>query len=300
MATIRLLITSSDDLMKQGIRVMRSRRPSGLRKTMHCNNSLAHRTTWLRSDLSFIGAGPGDPELLTIKGKKIIDSADVIIYAGSLVNPQVLAGAKEGAVIYNSATMHLDEVIDVMKDAESKGLKVARVHTGDPAIYGAHREQMDRLDELGIEYEVIPGVSSFLATAAALKKEYTLPGVSQTVILTRMEGRTPMPPKEKLIDLAQHNATMIIFLSVGMLDEMSAILRQAYRPTTPVAVVYKASWEDQKIVVGDLTNIAERVKSAGIHKTALTVVGDFLGDEYELSKLYDKTFTTEFRKGVTD
>ena len=254
-----------------------------------------------REDMvSFIGAGPGDPELLTIKGKKIIDSADVIIYAGSLVNPQVLAGAKEGAVIYNSATMHLDEVIDVMKDAESKGLKVARVHTGDPAIYGAHREQMDRLDELGIEYEVIPGVSSFLATAAALKKEYTLPGVSQTVILTRMEGRTPMPPKEKLIDLAQHNATMIIFLSVGMLDEMSAILRQAYRPTTPVAVVYKASWEDQKIVVGDLTNIAERVKAAGIHKTALTVVGDFLGDEYELSKLYDKTFTTEFRKGVTD
>ena len=141
--------------------------------------------------VSFIGAGPGDPELLTIKGKKIIDSADVIIYAGSLVNPQVLADAKEGARIYNSATMNLDEVIEVMRDAESKGLKVARVHTGDPAIYGAHREQMDRLDELGIDYEVIPGVSSFLATAAVLKKEYTLPGVSQTVILTRMEGRSP-------------------------------------------------------------------------------------------------------------
>ena len=250
--------------------------------------------------VSFIGAGPGDPELLTIKGKKIIDSADVIIYAGSLVNPQVLADAKEGAVIYNSAKMHLDEVIQVMKEAEDKGLKVARVHTGDPAIYGAHREQMDRLDELGIEYEVIPGVSSFLATAAALKKEYTLPGVSQTVILTRMEGRIPMPPKEKLLDLAQHNATMIIFLSVGMLDEMSGILRQAYRPETPVAVVYKASWEDQKIVIGDLTNIAEKVKAAGITKTALTVVGDFLGDEYELSKLYDKTFTTEFRKGVSE
>ena len=159
---------------------------------------------------------------------------------------------------------------------------------------------MDRLDELGIEYEVIPGVSSFLATAAVLKKEYTLPGVSQTVILTRMEGRTPMPPKEKLLDLAQHNATMIIFLSVGMLDEMSGILRQAYRPDTPVAVVYKATWEDQKIVIGDLTNIAEKVKAAGITKTALTVVGDFLGDEYELSKLYDKTFTTEFRKGVSE
>ena len=159
---------------------------------------------------------------------------------------------------------------------------------------------MDRLDELGIDYEVIPGVSSFLATAAVLKKEYTLPGVSQTVILTRMEGHTPMPPKEKLVDLAKHNATMIIFLSVGMLDEMSAILRQEYRPETPVAVVYKATWEDQKIVRGDLTNIAERVKEAGITKTALTVVGDFLGNDYDLSKLYDKTFTTEFRKGVTE
>lgn len=250
--------------------------------------------------VTFIGAGPGDPELLTIKGKKRIDEADVIIYAGSLVNPQVLADAKKDAKIYNSATMNLDEVIEVMKDAEEKGLKTARVHTGDPAIYGAHREQMDRLDALGISYEVIPGVSSFLATAAVLKKEYTLPGVSQTVILTRMEGRTPMPPKEKLLDLAKHNATMIIFLSVGMLDEMSEILRQAYREETPVAVVYKATWEDQKIVYGDLTNIAQRVKEAGIQKTALTVVGDFLGDEYELSKLYDKTFTTEFRKGVTE
>ena len=250
--------------------------------------------------VTFIGAGPGDPELLTIKGKKRIDEADVIIYAGSLVNPQVLSDAKEGAKIYNSAAMDLDQVIEVIKDAEEKGLKTARVHTGDPAIYGAHREQMDRLDALGISYEVIPGVSSFLATAAVLKKEYTLPGVSQTVILTRMEGRTPMPPKEKLLDLAKHNATMIIFLSVGMLKEMSELLRQAYREETPVAVVYKATWEDQKIVYGDLTNIAERVKEAGIQKTALTVVGDFLGDEYELSKLYDKTFTTEFRKGVTE
>ena len=250
--------------------------------------------------VSFIGAGPGDPELLTIKGKRIIDSADVIIYAGSLVNPQVLEGAKKDAVIYNSAKMNLDEVIEVIKDAEGRGLKVARVHTGDPAIFGAHREQMDRLDELGIEYEVIPGVSSFLAAAAVLKKEYTLPGVSQTVILTRMEGRPPMPPREKLVELAQHNSTMIIFLSAGMLEEMSAVLRQAYKPETPVAVVYKATWEDQKIVYGDLTNIAERVKEAGIYKTALTVVGDFLGNKYDLSKLYDKTFTTEFRKGVID
>ncbi len=244
----------------------------------------------------FIGAGPGDPELLTIKGKKLIDQADVIIYAGSLVNKEVLSGAREDARIYNSATMTLEEVLEVMEEAEKKGQDVARVHTGDPAIFGAHREQMDALDRMGIEYDVIPGVSSFLATAAALRKEYTLPGVSQTVILTRMEGRTPMPPKEKLQDLARHNSTMIIFLSVGMMDELTETLRKEYREDTPVAVVYKASWEDQKIVLGNLTNIAAKVKEAGITKTALTVVGDFLGDEYELSRLYDKTFTHEFRK----
>ena len=250
--------------------------------------------------VSFIGAGPGDPELLTIKGKKLIDSADIIIYAGSLVNPQVLSDAKEGAVIYNSAGLNLEEVLAVMKDGEEKGLKVVRVHTGDPAVYGAHREQMDALERMGIAYEVIPGVSSFLAAAAVLKKEYTLPGVSQTVILTRMEGRTPMPEGEKLLDLARHQATMIIFLSVGMIEELASTLRQAYREDTPAAVVYKATWEDQKIVRGTLRDIADKVKAAGICKTALTVVGDFLGDDYELSKLYDKTFTHEFRKGVQE
>lgn len=248
--------------------------------------------------ISFIGAGPGDPELLTIKGKRLIDSADVIIYAGSLVNPRILADAKEGAQIYNSASMNLEEMLEVMKKGEEEGKKVVRVHTGDPAVFGAHREQMDALARMGIEYEVIPGVSSFLAAAAVLKKEYTLPGVSQTVILTRMEGRTPMPPKEKLRDLAKHNSTLIIFLSVDRIEELSAILREEYRPDTPVAVVYKATWEEQKIVQGTLLDIAEKVKEAGIRKTALTVVGDFLGDEYELSKLYDKTFTHEFRKGV--
>ncbi|MCK9323765.1 MAG: precorrin-4 C(11)-methyltransferase [Candidatus Methanomethylophilaceae archaeon] len=251
--------------------------------------------------ISFIGAGPGDPELLTIKGKKLIDAADVIVYAGSLVNPKVLCNAKPSAKIYNSALMNLDEVIDIMADAEKKGMKVARVHTGDPAIYGAHREQMDRLEALGIEFEVIPGVSSAFASAAVLKKEFTLPSVSQTVILTRMEGRTPMPPKEKLIDLARHNATMVIFLSIGFIDELSeTLIEGGYKPETPVAVVYKASWPDQKIVIGDLTNIAEKVKEAKIEKTALTLVGDFLGKEYDLSKLYDKKFTTEFRKGTED
>ncbi len=248
--------------------------------------------------VSFIGAGPGDPELLTIKGKRLIDSADIIIYAGSLVNPKVLADAKKDARIFNSAGMTLEEVLDVMQKGEAAGKKVVRVHTGDPAIYGAHREQMDALDRMGISYKVIPGVSSFLATAAALKKEYTLPGVSQTVILTRMEGRTPMPEGEKLLDLARHRATMVIFLSVGMLEEMCATLRQAYRPDTPAAVVYKASWEDEKIVRGTLTDLPQKVKESGIRKTALTVVGDFLGDDYELSRLYDKTFTHEFRKGV--
>lgn len=243
----------------------------------------------------FIGAGPGDPELLTIKGKKLIDQADVIIYAGSLVNKEVLSGAKEGAKIYNSASMTLEEVLDVMKDAHEKGWDVARVHTGDPAIFGAHREQMDALDRMGIPHKVIPGVSSFLAVSAALQKEYTLPGVSQTVILTRMEGRTPVPPKEKLQDLAKHNSTMVIFLSVGMIEQLSEILSKEYRKDTPVAVVYKASWENQKIVIGTLETIAQKVKEAGITKTALTVVGDFLGDEYELSKLYDKTFSHEFR-----
>ncbi|MDR0509277.1 MAG: precorrin-4 C(11)-methyltransferase [Candidatus Methanoplasma sp.] len=246
----------------------------------------------------FIGAGPGDPDLITIRGRHLIDEADVIIYAGSLVNPEVLKGSKPSAAIYDSAYMDLDEVINVIKESTDKGLRVVRVHTGDPAIYGAIREQMDRLDWLGIEYEVVPGVSSFLAAAAVLKKEYTLPDVSQTVILTRMEGRTPMPPKEKLIDLAKHNSTMVIFLSIGFIDEMcSTLIAGGYDPKTPVAVVYKATWPDQKILIGDLTDIAKKVKDGGIEKTALTVVGGFLGDEYSLSKLYDKYFTTGYRKG---
>ena len=249
--------------------------------------------------ISFIGAGPGDPELMTVKGKRLIDNADIIVYAGSLVNPDVLSDVKKGAKIYNSAFMNLDEVIDVMVSAYQRGLSVVRVHTGDPSMFGAHREQMDRLNDAGIDYEIVPGVSSFLATAAVLKKEYTLPDVSQTVILTRMEGRTPMPPKEKLADLARHEATMIIFLSVGFMEKMvEELIEGGYAPDTPVAVVYKATWPDQKIVQGVLSDIAGRVKEAGITKTALTVVGRFLGDEYSLSKLYDKNFTTGYRKGL--
>ena len=211
---------------------------------------------------------------------------------------EVIDCHKEGAEIYNSASMSLDEVIDVTVKAIKENKKVARVHTGDPAIYGAHREQMDMLDEYGIEYEVIPGVSSFLASAAALKKEFTLPNVSQTVICTRIEGRTSVPEKESLESLAKHRASMAIFLSVHMIDKVVETLATSYPMTTPVAVVQRASWPDQKIVLGTLETIEQKVKEAGINKTAQILVGDFLGNEYEKSKLYDKYFTHEYREAV--
>ena len=248
----------------------------------------------------FVGAGAGDPELLTIKGKRLIDNADVVIYAGSLVNPEVLKDVKKDCAVYDSAGMNLEEVIEVMKEAEAEGKTTVRVHTGDSSIYGAIREQLDALDKLNIEHEVVPGVSSFLAAAAAMQKEYTLPDVTQTVILTRMEGRTPVPERESIEELAKHRATMVLFLSVGMIDELVMKLKTSYPETTPVAVVYKASWPDQKIIYGTLSDIAAKVKEAGIKKTSLVTVGDFLGNEYELSKLYDKTFTHEYRQGISE
>ncbi len=246
----------------------------------------------------FIGAGPGDPELITVKGQRLVKEADVIVYAGSLVPRQVIECHKEGAEIYNSASMTLEEVIDVMVAGIKAGKKVARVHTGDPAIFGAHREQMDMLDEYEIEYEVVPGVSSFLASAAAVKKEFTLPSISQTVICTRMEGRTPVPEKESLESLASHRASMAIFLSVHMIGDVVKKLGVHYPMTTPIAIVQRATWEDQKIVLGTLETIEEKVKEANITKTAQILVGDFLGDEYEKSLLYDKHFTHEYRKGI--
>lgn len=246
----------------------------------------------------FIGAGPGDPELMTLKGKSMVESADILIYAGSLVNPEVLKWRKETAEVHNSASMTLDDVIEVMLKGLSEDKKVVRVHTGDPSIYGAIREQIDRLKENDIESEVVPGVSSFVASAAALNMEFTLPDVTQTVILTRLEGRTPVPEKESLETLASHRASMAIFLSVQMIEQVVERLAVHYPMTTPVAVVQRATWPDQKIVTGTLETIAEKVKGADIGKTAQILVGDFLGDEYSLSKLYDKTFTHEYRQGI--
>ena len=249
----------------------------------------------------FIGAGPGDPELITLKGKRILEQADVVIYAGSLVNPEVLKFCKEGTEIHNSAKMNLDEVLEVTKKAVKEGRLVARVHTGDPAIYGAIQEQMDALRPEGIEFEVIPGVSSFLATAAALKQEYTLPGISQTVIITRLEGRTPMPKKEQLAHLASHQATMCIFLSVQMLDSVIENLTLGgYSIDTPVAIVVRASWPDQKILRGTLGTIAEIVKKEGVLRQAMIVVGRVLDADYELSKLYDRGFSHMFRDAKSD
>ncbi len=244
----------------------------------------------------FIGAGPGDPELITVKGKRLVKAADIIIYAGSLVPKAVIEDHKEGAEVYNSAEMTLDEVIGVMLKGVAAGKVIARVHTGDPAIYGAHREQMDELDKHGITYQVVPGVSSFLASAAVINKEFTLPNVSQTVICTRIAGRTPVPADEALADLASHRASMAIFLSVQRIAEVVRELSKHYPVTTPVVVVQRATWPDQKIVHGTLETIEQRVRDAKITKTAQILVGDFLGDEYEKSQLYNSKFSHGYRK----
>ncbi len=244
----------------------------------------------------FVGAGPGDPELITVRGRKLLNQADVIIYAGSLVNPELLNYA-EGAEIYNSAGMDLEELIEKMQTAVKEDKKVVRLHTGDPGLYGALQEQLDLLYEEGIECEIIPGVSSFQAASATLKREYTLPEVAQTLILTRMEGRTSVPDSEQLKYLSQHNTSMAIFLSVHMIDKVVEELKKEYPAATPAAVVQKASWPEEKIVAGDLNNIAEKVDRADIDKTALVLVGDFLAaGDYAFSKLYDSEFSHGFRE----
>ena len=244
-----------------------------------------------------VGAGAGDPELITVKGQKLLQKADVIIYAGSLVNPALLGFAKEGAEIHDSASMTLPEVIETIEKAVAKDLMVVRLHTGDPSIYGAIQEQMDALKKKGIDFEVVPGVSSFLATAAALKQEYTLPGISQTVIITRNEGRTPVPERAKLRSLAAHQATMCIFLSITMLaDVVKELIEGGYAPDTPIAIVQRASWPEQKIVRATLETIVAEIADKGIDRTAMIVVSRCLDADYELSRLYAPEFSHMFRE----
>ncbi|WP_313757020.1 precorrin-4 C(11)-methyltransferase [Tissierella sp.] len=246
--------------------------------------------------ISFVGAGPGNVDLITVKGRKLLEEADVVIYAGSLVSKEHLEFCKEGARIYNSASMTLEEVIEVMDVAVKDDLKVVRLHTGDPTIYGAIREQMDLLDNKEISYEVVPGVSSFTGACASIKKEFTLPDVSQTIILTRIEGRTPVPKEEDLESLAKHKASMAIFLSVQEISRVVEKLVKGYgRDDVPVAIIYKATWEDEKIIYGTLKDIEKKVKEEGINKMAQILVGDFIEGEYERSKLYDPSFTHKFR-----
>lgn len=249
----------------------------------------------------FVGAGPGAPDLITVRGQRLLEEADVIIYAGSLVNKELLKAAKKGCGIYNSASMTLEEVIAVMKGAEKEGNMTVRLHTGDPSLYGAIREQMDLLGEADIPYEIVPGVSSFCGAAAALKAEYTLPDVSQTVIITRAAGRTTVPEKEEISLLAAHQATMAIFLSTGLLESLrKQLLEGGYREDSPAAIVYKASWPEEQVLFGTVQNLPELAREHNITKTALILVGEFLGDAYQRSKLYDPAFSHGFREAARE
>ena len=251
----------------------------------------------------FVGAGSGAPDLITVRGMRLLQKADVIIYAGSLVNPQLLDYAKEGCEIHNSAKMTLEEVISVMEQAEKNNLITIRLHTGEPSIYGAVREQMDILDQKGIAYESCPGVSACFGAAASLNLEYTLPDVSQSLIITRMAGRTAVPERESFRSLAAHHSTMAVFLSAGLLEEMEAELKEAgYRPDTPAAIVYKATWPEEKAIRCTVSTLKETAEREGIRKTAMILIGDVLGTReengYADSRLYAPDFTTGFRKGT--
>ncbi|MCX5780739.1 MAG: precorrin-4 C(11)-methyltransferase [Firmicutes bacterium] len=242
----------------------------------------------------FVGAGAGDPELITLKGYKLLQEADLVVYAGSLVNEKILDYTRPGSKLVNSAPLDLEEIMRVMIEAHAQGEQVVRLHTGDPSLYGAIGEQMEILQQEQIPYQVVPGVSSFLAAAASLRKEYTIPDGTQTLIITRLEGRTPVPAAEKLSSLAAHGASMAIFLSVGMIDQVVAELLQEYAPETPAAVVEKASWPGERIIQGNLQDLPAMIGEAGIKKTALILVGKFLKDSGQ-SKLYDKEFAHEYR-----
>jgi len=245
----------------------------------------------------FVGAGPGAQDLITLRGAQLLGEADVVIYAGSLVDPRLLGMCGSGCSIYNSAEMTLEQVLAVMEEAEEAGKTTVRLHTGDPCLYGAIREQMDALTARGIAFDLTPGVSSFCGAAAAVRGEYTLPGVSQSVIITRMAGRTPVPERESIAALAAHGATMVIFLSASMLDGLQEeLLKGAYTAQTPAALVYKATWPEEKVVYCALGQLAETGRIHKISRTALVLVGDFLQGSYERSKLYDPGFSTGFRE----
>lgn len=250
----------------------------------------------------FVGAGPGAPDLITLRGKELLEQADVIIYAGSLVNPQLLDYAKKQCRIHNSAEMTLEEVLDVMRQAEKEDKTTVRLHTGDPCIYGAVREQMDVLDQEGIAYDSCPGVSSFCGAASALNLEYTLPEVSQSVIITRMAGRTPVPDKESIESFAAHQASMVVFLSTSMLEELSRrLVAGGYTKDTPAAIVYKATWEEEETYVCTVGTLAQTAKEHNITKTALMIIGDAVSSSsYERSRLYHPEFETEFRNKKSD
>ncbi|MCI8341705.1 MAG: precorrin-4 C(11)-methyltransferase [Firmicutes bacterium] len=247
----------------------------------------------------FVGAGSGAEDLITVRGKRLIEEADTIIYAGSLVNAALLKHAKCECEIYNSAEMTLEEIVDVIRESEGMGKTTVRLHTGDPSLYGAIKEQCDSLDNLGIEYDICPGVSSMFGAAASLKIEYTIPYVSQSVIITRMEGRTAVPEKEKIELFAAHNATMVIFLSASMTGELSKrLIDGGYRPDTPCAIVYKATWEDEKKVICTVETLEESAVRENINKTAIIIVGNILNESGKRSSLYDAHFTTEYRQGI--
>lgn len=248
----------------------------------------------------FVGAGPGAPDLITVRGARLLGEADVVVWAGSLVNGELLGLCKEGCEIHDSSRLTLEETTAVLSEADRGGKVCVRLHTGDPCLFGAIREQMEELDRLGVEYDVVPGVSSFCGAASAVKREYTVPGVSQTVIISRMEGKTPVPRRERISELSRHGSSMVLFLSAGMIRDLCGDLLKggAYTESTPCCVVYKATWADERIVEGTLSDIADKAEEAGVRKTALVLVGDFLGGSYGKSLLYDKSFSTEFRKAV--
>ena len=253
--------------------------------------------------VNFVGAGPGDAELITVKGARLLREADVVVFAGSLVDRELVRTYAPDAQVWDSAAMNLEETTRVLAEAVAAGRRAVRLHTGDPAIYGAIQEQMAELDRLGIGYAVVPGVTSAFAAAATLKQELTLPEVTQTVVFTRQAGRTPVPERERLAEIARLGATMVIYLSIGMIDEVVAqLLQGAYTPATPVAVVAKASWPDEEVLTGTLADIAGKVRAAGIAKQALIVVGDVLKARREglaaVSKLYDREFSHGCRGGV--